>query len=165
MIIKGLLDEDFVNYCKPSMVLFFPHCTFKCEKDCGQRVCQNGTLANSPNITIDDNKVCARYLSNPITNAIVCGGLEPMDSFDELYSFIYTLRYEYRCNDDVVIYSGYTAAECDKNGWVQKLSPLGNIIIKFGRYVPNQEPHYDETLGVNLASGNQYAIMFNPKRI
>ena len=23
MIIKGLLDEDFVNYCKPSMVLFF----------------------------------------------------------------------------------------------------------------------------------------------
>ena len=88
MIIKGLLDEDFVNYCKPSMVLFFPHCTFKCEKDCGQRVCQNGTLANSPNITIDDNKVCARYLSNPITKAIVCGGLEPMDltSYTRLYT-------------------------------------------------------------------------------
>lgn len=70
-----------------------------------------------------------------------------------------------RMGRNLVIYSGYAATECDKNGWVQKLSPLGNIIIKFGRYVPNQEPHYDETLGVNLASGNQYAIMFNPKRI
>ena len=165
MTVKTIKTEWYQDYKIPSMYIAFSHCTFKCEKDCGQRVCQNGTLANSPNITIDDNKVCVRYLSNPITKAIVCGGLEPMDSFDELYSFIYTLRYEYRCNDDIVIYSGYTAAECDKNGWVQKLSPLGNIIIKFGRYVPNQEPHYDETLGVNLASGNQYAIMFNPKRI
>ena len=32
-----------------------------------------------------------------------------------------------------------------------------NIIIKFGRYIPNQKPHYDEVLGVNLASDNQYA--------
>ena len=32
-----------------------------------------------------------------------------------------------------------------------------NIIIKFGRYVPNQKEHYDEILGINLASSNQYA--------
>ena len=32
-----------------------------------------------------------------------------------------------------------------------------NIIIKYGRYIPDQEPHYDEVLGVNLASDNQYA--------
>lgn len=165
MIIKGIVEEDFVNYKKPSMVIMFPTCTFKCEKDCGQRVCQNGALANAPDITIENSKVCARYLSNPITRAIVCGGLEPMDSFDELYSFIYTLRYEYRCNDDIVIYSGYTATECEKNGWVQKLSLLGNIVIKFGRFVPNQKPHRDRTLGVNLASDNQYAIKFNPYKI
>ena len=33
-----------------------------------------------------------------------------------------------------------------------------NIIIKFGRYIPNQQAHYDDILGVNLASNNQYAI-------
>lgn len=158
MIIKGLLDEDFVNYSKPSMVLLFPKCNFKCNMDCGRQVCQNGALANSPTISINDDKVCERYISNPITQAIVCGGLEPMDSFEDLYSFIYTLRYEYGCKDDVVIYSGYTEEECDKNGRVRKLAPLGNIIIKFGRFVPDQKPHYDETLGVNLASDNQYAI-------
>ena len=32
-----------------------------------------------------------------------------------------------------------------------------NIIVKFGRYVPNQPAHYDEVLGVYLASDNQYA--------
>jgi len=37
------------------------------------------------------------------------------------------------------------------------LSQYKNVIIKFGRFIPNQEPHYDEILGVNLASNNQYA--------
>ena len=32
-----------------------------------------------------------------------------------------------------------------------------NIIIKYGRYIPDQEPHQDEVLGVRLASNNQYA--------
>ena len=34
------------------------------------------------------------------------------------------------------------------------------IIVKFGRFRPNQEPHYDEVLGVNLISDNQYAKEF-----
>jgi hypothetical protein len=37
------------------------------------------------------------------------------------------------------------------------LKNFDNIIIKYGRFIPNQEQHYDETLGVNLASNNQYA--------
>ena len=157
MIIKELRDEDFVNYKKPSMFIAFPSCTFKCEKDCGKQMCQNSALAKSPNIFITESKLCVRYLSNPITNAIVCGGLEPMDSFEELYSFIYILRFQYKCNDDVVIYTGYTKEECKRNNWLQQLSRISNIIIKFGRFVPNQHAHYDEVLGVKLMSDNQYA--------
>jgi hypothetical protein len=41
----------------------------------------------------------------------------------------------------------------------------GNIIIKFGRFRPGQEPHYDEVLGVKLASNNQYAKRVNNERI
>ena len=48
MIVKNILDEDFVNYKKPSMLIAFPSCSFKCERDCGKRVCQNSTLAVSP---------------------------------------------------------------------------------------------------------------------
>lgn len=157
MVIKGLVDEDFVNYKKPSMVIMFPHCTFKCEKDCGQRVCQNSTLAQSPDITISMKELCTRYLSNFISQAIVCGGLEPMDSFDDLISLILTLRYEHQCNDDIVIYTGYTERECMLRGWLDELKHINNIIVKFGRYTPNQQPHFDEVLGVNLASDNQYA--------
>ena len=32
-----------------------------------------------------------------------------------------------------------------------------NIIIKFGRYIPNRNNKYDEILGVTLASDNQFA--------
>lgn len=157
MIVKEIRDEDFTSYKKPSMVIGFPSCTFKCERECGQKMCQNSSLVNSPNICITTYKLCIRYLSNKITQAVVCGGLEPMDSFEELYSFIFTLRFQYKCNDDIIIYTGYTKEECCKNDWIYRLAHLGNIIIKFGRFIPNQQPHYDEVLGVKLASDNQYA--------
>ena len=157
MIVKGLLDEDFVNYKKPSMVLFFPHCSFKCDKECGKNVCQNSPLAQADDIEIDIDALCIRYLLNPITKAIVLGGLEPMDDFSDALAFIKTLRYGYKCQDDIVIYTGYTEEECWKRGWIELLSKVPNIIIKFGRFIPGQEKHLDAVLGVQLASDNQYA--------
>ena len=38
--------------------------------------------------------------------------------------------------------------------WLQQFE---NIIIKFGRYIPNQGKHFDEILGIWLSSDNQYA--------
>ena len=157
MIIRGLVDEDFVNYKKPSMFIAFPTCSWKCEMECGQRVCQNSTLASASAIVIHERGVCVRYLENPITSAIVCGGLEPMDTYDMLCDMICTLRHEFHCNDDIVIYTGYTEEECMDNGWITNLQQYGNIIIKFGRFIPNKEPHYDDVLGIKLASPNQYA--------
>lgn len=156
MVIKGLIDEDFVNYKNPSMVIMFPHCSWKCEKECGKRVCQNGALATSPNIDIAPKTLVERYLSNPITNAIVFGGLEPFDSFGDLSYLLHILRNEYQCHDDVVIYTGYYQEEIARE--VEILSSYGNITVKFGRFVPDQQPHFDEVLGVNLASDNQYAV-------
>ena len=162
MIIKQLMDEDFVNYSKPSMFIGFPSCTWKCEKECGMRVCQNSALATSANIDISTHELVNRYLSNPITKAIVCGGLEPFDSWSSLQLLIQRFREETK--DTIVIYTGYTEDELryhapedgfyDKIFWLQKYP---NIIVKFGRFIPNQESHYDEVLGVNLASSNQYA--------
>ena len=153
MIIKQLMDEDFINYKKPSMFIGFPSCTWKCEKECGEHCCQNSALAQAPNINISIDALIERYMNNPITHAVVCGGLEPMDSWDDLQCFILNLRYW--SNDDVVIYTGYTEEEIkDKLEWLQWYGP---IIVKFGRYVPGQQSHYDPALGVKLASDNQYA--------
>ena len=111
MIIKGLIDEDFVNYKKPAMVIEFPYCTFKCDKECGQSVCQNSALVNEPNIEIDYDKLLTRYINNPITKAIVMQGLEPFDSFSDVMNLILWLRVKYKCLDDIVIYTGYTKEE------------------------------------------------------
>ena len=154
MEIKGLLDEDFVNYKLPSMFIAFPHCTFKCEKECGVRCCQNSDLALQKSIDIDIEAVAQRYKNNPITHAIVCGGLEPMDSFEELVNLIKHIRH-IGIKDKIVLYTGYEKPEIvDK---IHILSTFGNIIVKYGRFIPNQEKHYDEVLGVYLASDNQYA--------
>ncbi len=155
MLIKGITDEDFINYKKKSMVIAFPYCSFKCDKECGRAVCQNSPLVKEPNINISCQKLIERYLNNGITEAIVCQGLDPLDSFDELYEFILLLRDEYHCNDDVVIYTGYNKEEV--LDYIEKLSLCINVVIKYGRYIPDQTPHYDEVLGVNLASDNQYA--------
>ncbi len=149
MKIKGLISEDFVNYKKPAMTIMFPYCNFKC----GAKYCQNSSLAKEKDIELDISDIVTRYLNNPITESVVMQGLEPFDSWDDLLRFTYYLRQS--CNDDIVIYSGYNRKEIAEK--VIVLSNYKNIIIKFGRYVPNQEMHYDETLGVYLASDNQYA--------
>lgn len=154
MLIKGIIDEDFINYKKPCMVIEFPYCSFKCDKECGKQVCQNGALANSPNINIGRMDLINRYLKNDITQSIVMQGLEPFDSWNDLISFIFL----FRCytNDDIVIYTGYNRSELEEK--IELLLYFNNIIIKFGRYIPNQHSHYDNILGVNLASDNQYAV-------
>ena len=161
MRIKGIQDEDFVNYKKPSMVVVFPTCTFKCDKENKQQVCQNSALAATPNIEIAVTDIVARYISNNITKAIVFAGLEPFDSFKEMLVLGRAFRTASR--DDIVIYTGYTENEVlrmkDDGGFYadQIRKELSPCIIKYGRYIPNQNKHYDETLGVWLASDNQYA--------
>ena len=158
MILKGVIFEDFVNYRKPSMVLEFPICkNFKCDKECGERVCQNSLLAQSLNIEIYPISLIKKYLNNPISEAIVCQGLEPFDSWPDLIDFLYCFR-QYS-QDDFVIYTGYTEKEIQDK--IDTLKNFKNVIIKFGRYIPNQPKHFDEVLGVSLASPNQYAKILN----
>ena len=153
MILKAIVDEDLTNYKYPSMLLAFPNCTFKCEKDSGIEMCQNKSLTLSNNIEMDIDLIITRYLNNSLTSAIVCAGLEPFDSFDDLHTFIDHLRKV--SNDDVAIYTGYYKNEIQDQ--IDLLKRYPNIIVKFSRYIPNQSPHYDKILGVELASDNQYA--------
>ena len=136
------------------MFIAFPSCTFKCEKECGKKMCQNSELAQSPNIDVSVRAIIERYMSNPITQSVVCGGLEPLDSWKDLQCFI--MNFRYRCYDEIVIYTGYNEEEvADKIKWLKLYE---NIIIKFGRYIPNQEKHFDDILGIYLASDNQYGV-------
>lgn len=153
MKVKDVVVEDFVNYKLPSLFVIFPSCTFKCEKESGVCCCQNSDLANTRTKDIGVDVITSAYLSNPITKAVVFGGLEPFDSFNDMVMLISSLR-RYT-DDDIVIYTGYYKNEIEDK--IKSMFDFRNIIVKYGRFIPDQKPHYDDVLGVELASDNQYA--------
>ena len=169
MKVKGIIDEDLVNYKLPSMYIAFPSCTFKCDEENGCQYCQNASLIKEATIEIEKEELIERYLKNNLTGAIVLSGLEPFDSEFDLLPFIDCLRRQYGCKDPVVIYTGYTEEELETGNFgnniartVQKqywamIKSFGNIVVKFGRFRPGEEPHLDSILGVYLSSNNQYA--------
>lgn len=156
MIIKGIIDENFQDYKKTSLYIALPSCTFKCERDCGEYCCANERLIKSSSIEINKEQLVLRYLQNDTTTAIVIGGLEPFDTFGDLYELIKHFRFS--TNDDIVVYTGYNKGEIE--GMLDILrKQFVNIIVKFGRYVPNNPSNKEDAiLGVKLASANQYAL-------
>lgn len=151
MLIKGIIWEDFVNYKEISTTIMFPFCDWKC----GKELCQNHPLNKEPNIEISNEEIIEQYLKNKISKALVFQGLEPLDSFSDVYNFIKDLREKWKCEDDIVIYTGYT--EDEVQDYILLLKKFKNIIVKFGRYIPNEKSHEDPILKVKLASSNQYA--------
>ena len=157
MIVKGINYEDFLQYKKVSAFIICPFCDFKCDIEAGSQICQNSSLAKAETFDVETETLIKNYLDNPISKSIVFGGLEPLTdkTFIEILNFIDLLRNKYNCQDDIVIYTGYYKEEVmDK---IEELKKYDNIIVKFGRFIPNQESHYDENLGITLASENQYA--------
>lgn len=156
MKIKAIIDEDVVNYKKTSMFIATCTCDWKCCKELNMDIClcQNSPIANQKNHNFSDTRIVNRYLKNKLTSAIVIAGLEPLLQFDELINLIKEFRT--KTDDDIVIYTGYYPEEIKQQ--IAQLKQYKNIIVKFGRYKPNQEVHLDPVLGVNLANKEQYAI-------
>lgn len=156
MLVKTIIDEDFTNYKKSSMFIATCYCNWKCciEQELDKSICQNSEIAQQKNIEVSADEIFSRYISNSITNAIVIGGLEPFLQFEEIYNLIKCFR-DNKCFDDIVIYTGYYDYEISDK--INMLKQFSNIIIKYGRFIPNHKPHYDEVLGINLISNNQYA--------
>lgn len=157
MKVKTVIDEDFSNYKEPAMFIGTISCSGKCCVEAGLplSICQNDGWRDSATIEIPTKELIERYLKEPLTEAIVFGGLEPFEQFEDVYDFIRTLRNDYKCSDDVVIYTGYNHDEIADE--IECLKEYPNIVVKFGRYLPARPSRDDEVLGVTLASDNQYA--------
>lgn len=163
MRLKQIIQEDFTNYKEPGLFIGTACCTGKCWKEQGlpASTCQNEPIYNAPIIEVDAERLVKLYLSNPITKCVIFGGLEPFDTFEDMDAFLYELRVKHQCHDTVVIYTGYTEEEFNANLTWQWIRTYDNIIIKFGRFMPNQPHHSDPILGVELASPNQYAVAYS----
>lgn len=155
MRVKNILYEDFTNYKKPCMFIGTITCTFKCciESGLDASICQNSELASACIKDVSNKQIIDTYMKNCITHSIVFGGLEPMLQIDEIIEFIKEFRKV--SFDDVIIYTGYYKEEITDE--INKLKEFDNIIIKYGRFIPNKKSRYDDVLGITLVSDNQYA--------
>ena len=155
MLIKDLVDENFQDYKETSMFICTNCCDGKCWRELSlpPDICQNTKIMCQPSYDFSNEKIVSRYINSPITHAVVVGGLEPIDQFDELVDLIKAFRE--RTEDDIVIYTGYYKNEIEDK--IEVLSRYKNIIVKFGRYIPNKEKVFDEVLGVYLANKEQHA--------
>ena len=156
MRVKAIVAEDFINYKLPSMFISSCFCNWKCCTELGidVGVCQNAPLSQSETKKIDNQIIYEKFITNPISKAVVIGGLEPFLQFEEVLNLIKLFRNQGE-NCPFVIYTGYYPPEIENQ--LQRLKRYSNIIVKFGRYIPNRPNHLDPVLGVTLASDNQYA--------
>lgn len=148
--LKGIVIEDFCNYKQPSMFLITSKCDFKC----GKELCQNSTLALAASKAYSYESIYNAFISNSISKAIVLGGMEPFLQFEEILGLVQYFR-EHENYSPFVIYSGYNKDEILPQ--LAQLKPYRNIIVKYGRFIPNDESKFDEVLGITLVSKNQYA--------
>lgn len=149
------IREVFNDYKKTSLLIASVSCDFKCETEgltsCG--TCQNSHLMKSKTLNVNNRDIVKLYDENIVVKSVIIAGLEPFLQFDEVYEFIDVFRETH--DDEIVIFTGYYKQEIKE--YIDRLRSFGNIIIKFGRYIENDESVYDEVLGVTLASRNQYA--------
>ena len=155
MKVKDIIDEDFTNYKAPSMFIATCYCNWKCcrEQGISESICQNNPIVKQKNIDISVNEIFHRYIVNSLTSSIVIGGLEPLLQWDEVVELISYFRSN-SCNEPFVDYTGYYENEIEEQ--INQIRKYKNITFKFGRFIPNQKEHYDDVLGVYLASDNQY---------
>lgn len=156
MRLKNIVDEDFVQYKEPCMFLTTCFCDWKCCTEIGADICmcQNSPAYDSPIVNKRNEALVRRYMKNDITKSIVFGGFEPLLQFDELVELIRCFRE--KTDDPIIVFTGYREG-AETNDKIEILKQFKNVIVKFGRYRPNQKPHHDDILGVDLANDEQYA--------
>lgn len=146
-------------YKKPSLLV--PSgisCTWKCEGCINKKHYKDYSM-----ITTTIENVLDQYKKNKIAQSIVFAGLEPFDNIIVLEKFIHYFRKF--SSDTIIIYTGYEYLDLFKQlhlaDFFQNLMKYNSIIIKFGRYIKNRKPIYNDCLGINLASDNQYTLKIN----
>ena len=152
-----IIKQDCVNNGKGVTYLIESgiKCTFKCDKESNCQVCHNYALSkNTPKVFYIKDLI-NDYLSQDLSKSVTFQGLEPLDTLKQHLWFIYHFRKI--SSDPIYLWTGYNEEECEDLIYLIKKMKWENIIIKFGRFIPNRPHKYDEVLGVELSSDNQYA--------
>lgn len=155
--------DDVIDYKNTALLLVFP----KCNKSCPG--CQNEHLRGAETKIYVINDIINLYNRLSEHKAIVCAGLDPLDSMEDIENLLEAFNASAdMCKPvDFVIYTGYTIEEMEETvqdylfqGWVK--SKNMRLIVKYGRYDKNNNHKYvSKTLGIELAGNNQKARIYS----
>lgn len=166
--------DNVTDYKETSLFLVFPYCSGKCGEEC-----QNKDLRKKEIKEFNTEDIIKFYQSLDTHNAVVCGGLEPWDSSEELKQLVKDFAIASFVKPvDFVIYTGYdnlckryfndVYCETGKDffdllqTWTIYANPGSNLIIKQGKYDINRKfPWHSDLLGVDLATNNQEVLAFD----
>ena len=148
--------EVFQDYKKPALLLCTCYCDWKCCAESGtdSSLCQNSRIAKQREVKTPFASILKKVNAS-LTDAVIFGGLEPMMQIDEVVQCIEYLR-KNGVEKDIIIYTGYYIEELDSS--ILYRLKNANVILKCGRFIPNRPSKLDPTLGVVLASDNQYGV-------
>lgn len=166
--------DNVTDYKETSLFLVFPYCSGKCGEEC-----QNKDLRKKEVKEFNTEDIIKFYQSLDTHNAVVCGGLEPWDSFEELKQLVEDFARSSSVKPvDFVIYTGYDNLikyyfdgryrEVKEDffdllqTWINYADPSSNLIIKQGKYDINRKTSWhSDVLGVDLATNNQEVLVFD----
>ena len=161
MHLKQIIDESVGDYKETSMLLIAPECAWKCVG------CHNTHLLKLITKNFPDEEILERFQKNPLSKAIVLGGLEPFDCMEEVRAFLQTLRESNIVNPKptVIIYTGYDFPDIEqeliRTGLDEEMKKHDKVLLKYGGYLPGYNPTYNPLLGINLASPNQQVMEYS----
>lgn len=162
MLVKEIIAENFQDYKKISMFICANSCDGKCWREQGlsPAICQNDKILCQKTISIPNEEIVEMFMSNHVSEAIIFGGLEPLLQIEDVVDIIRILR-DAGDRSDVVVYTGYKLEESPTQNFIQRIreSNLPHVLLKVGRYIPNDIGKFDEILGVRLASQNQFGYI------
>lgn len=128
-------------------------CDFKCCPH-NHQLCHNEPLRSTPVIVVQISEIVKQYLSQQLSTSLTLQGLEPLDNMDGVLWLLWYFRR--KSKDPIFIWTGYEEEEVATLIGLVRFLQWKSIFLKMGRYRWGEKPHYDENLGVFLASPNQY---------
>ncbi len=149
---KGIEDERLGDAPFIGALLIAPTCTLQCP------MCFHNDLKRQEPFISTSNRLIERIKSNPFHEGIIFGGLEWSDTPEELTQMVLAAL---EADLKVMIYTGRSEEHFQQ--YLPDLLHLP-IWIKFGRYDVTLQSQTHYSMGIKLASTNQYIKYFGGEK-
>jgi organic radical activating enzyme len=143
---KGIIHERVEDAPFVGALIIADRCSRNCKN------CFNESLKSKTSIENTAYEIIKEVKSNPFNNGIILSGLEWTEQKDDLIELVSLAK---RSRLQVMIHTGLTEESFFR---ILDRNIFENCYIKFGEYEEHLSSNIHESMGVRLASSNQYIV-------